>query len=196
MSNPTRRTFAPPQALAALVLAMLASASALHAQTPATGGSLVLIPSIGITKSTDTNAGDAKAFGGLALRASVLPMLKLEGAIAYRQDSYGGNTVKVRQWPVTASLWLAPLPALYLGGGVGWYRTTFDYASTLPIKDTTTSKAGLHLGGGVLLPIAPRLGLDLNGRYVFMTKDKASFDVPTTFNPDFWTASLGLAIQF
>ena len=122
-------------------------------------------------------------------------MLELEGGISYRQDSYANDALKVQQWPVTASLWFAPMPALYVGGGVGWYRTTLDYASTL-IKDTTTSKAGLHLGGGVVLPIAPRLGLDLNGRYVFMTKDKAAFDVPTTFNPDFWTTSLGLAIRF
>ena len=41
MSNTTRRTFAAPQFLGALALAILASTGTLHAQTPATGGSLV-----------------------------------------------------------------------------------------------------------------------------------------------------------
>jgi hypothetical protein len=54
---------------------------------------------------------------------------------------------------------------------------------------------GVHLGGGVNLPIAPRLGLDLNGRYIFMQKED-DLQVPTTFNPDFWTLGLGLAISF
>jgi hypothetical protein len=155
-----------------------------------------LIPSFGVTKSTDSHAGDAKAFGGIALRVPLMPALKLEGAIGYRQDSYQSNLVKVRQWPVSTSLWVAPLPLLYLGGGVGWYRTTLDYSEALPIADRTTSKGGVHVGGGLTLPVASHLSLDLNGRYIFMTKDKASFDVPTTFNPDYWSSSLGLAIGF
>jgi opacity protein-like surface antigen len=155
-----------------------------------------IIPSVGVTKSTDASAGDAKAFGGLALRAAVLPFLKVEGGVGYRQDSFAGGDVKVRQWPVTASLWLAPLPMVYAGGGIGWYRTTVDYPSTSPIKDSTTMKTGVHLGGGVDVPIAPQLGLDLNGRYIFMQKDNNNVQVPTTFNPDFWTLGVGLAIKF
>jgi len=98
-------------------------------------------------------------------------------------------------WPVTASLWLTPFPVLYAGGGLGWYRTSYDYRSTLPFDDTTTSKVGVHLGGGLAIPLAPSLGLDLNGRYIFMQKDN-SIQFPSKFNPDFWNASLGLAIKF
>lgn len=43
--------------------------------------------------------------------------------------------------------------------------------------------------------MAPRAALDLTGRYVFM-KDQESRLVPETFNPDFWTMSLGLALKF
>ena len=153
------------------------------------------IPSIGFTKATDTNAGDGTFFGGVALRAALLPFLSADGGIAYRQDSFSNDDLKVRQWPVTASLWLTPMPSLYVGGGLGWYRTTYDYRSTLPFTDKTTDKVCVHLGGGVAVPLTLHLGLDLNGRYVFMQKDD-SVQFPTEFNPDFWNTSLGLAIKF
>jgi len=159
------------------------------------GRAAQFIPSIGFSKATDTNAGDGQFFGGVALRAAFLPFLSAEGGIAYRQDSFTNDDLKIRQWPVTASLWLTPVPMLYAGGGLGWYRTTYDYRSTLPYKDTTSDKVGVHLGGGLAVPVAPHLGLDLNGRYVFMEKDN-SVKFPTEFNPDFWNASLGLAIKF
>jgi hypothetical protein len=49
------------------------------------------------------------------------------------------------------------------------------------------------------VPLTPALGLDLNGRYIFMQKDNKlawSTAWPTEFNPDFWNASVGLAIKF
>ena len=85
---------------------------------------------------------------------------------------------------------------LYAGGGLGWYQTTYDYASDVPIEDSTEMTMGIHLGGGLNVPIAPRLGLDLSGRYVFMQKSDQNLQLPTTFNPDFWSTSLGLAISF
>ena len=189
MTNQKHHTLAAAQVLGLFAIAALTVASV----TPVR--SMELIPSVGVTKSTDTNAGDAQGFAGLALRTTLVPTIKLEGGINYRQDTYLGGALKVRQWPVSASLWFAPVPVLYVGGGVGWYHTTLDFSSSL-IKDTTTDKAGVHIGGGLELPIAPKLGLDLNGRYVFMTKDKATFDVPDTFNPDYWTAAIGLALKF
>ena len=175
--------------VATLLLVVLASASA------GISRAAQIIPSIGYTKSTESGASDGKFLGSLALRVPLLPFLSAEGGIAYRQDSFSGDDLKVRMWPVTASLWLTPIPMLYAGGGLGWYRTTYDYRSTLPYKDTTTDKIGVHLGGGLAVPLAPALGLDLNGRYVFMQKEN-SLEFPTEFNPDFWSASLGLAIKF
>ena len=170
--------------------------AALTTSSPGVARAVEIIPSLGVTKSTDTNAGDAKAFGGLAIRTAVLPFLKAEGGIAYRQDSHSDDAIKVRQWPVTASLWLSPLPMVYAGGGFGWYRTTLDFEESLPFEDSTSLKTGVHLGGGLNVPIAPRLGLDLSGRYIFMQKGDEDAEVPTTFDPDFWTTSLGLAISF
>ena len=75
MTDTQRRTHVARQFVAALSLVMLGAMSAHNAQA------VELIPSVGMTKSTDKDAGDAKAFGGLALRASLLPFLKLEGGI-------------------------------------------------------------------------------------------------------------------
>ena len=172
-----------------LLLIVLVSASA------GVSGAVQLIPSIGYTKATDSSAGDGKIYGGVALRAPLLPFLSAEGGIAYREESFSNGDLKVRMWPVTASLWLTPVPILYAGGGFGWYRTTYDYRNTLSFTDTTAGKVGVHLGGGLAVPLAPALGLDLNGRYIFMEKDdKVQF--PARSKPDFWSTSLGLAIKF
>ncbi len=186
----TTHRFVTQQFVAMLLLAAVATMSArpVHA--------IELIPSAGVTKSTDDNGGDAKAFGGLALRASLLPFLKAEGGIAYRQDSFADGDLKVRQWPVTASVWATPLPFFYAGGGLGWYRTTYDFDSSLPIKDSTKMQMGVHLGGGVEMPLAPKLNLDVNGRYVFMQGDNDNVQLPTSFDPDFWNVAVGLGINF
>ncbi len=191
MSHPIHRTIPAVRVrlLVATLSVILVSVSA------GVGRAAQFIPSIGFTKATDSSAGDGKLYGGVALRASLLPFLSAEGGIAYREESLSNDDLKIRMWPVTASLWLTPVPMLYAGGGLGWYRTTYDYRSTLPFTDSTTDKIGVHLGGGLAFPLAPRLGLDLNGRYIFMQKDD-SIQLPTQFNPDFWSTSLGLAIRF
>lgn len=165
------------------------------ALVPAAARAFEIIPSIGMTKSTESDAGDSEFSGGLALRAPLFPFLKVEGGITYRQDSYFDQNLKVRMWPVTASAWFTPFPTLYAGGGLGWYRTTYDFSAPLLQEDATSSKIGVHLGGGALVPIASNLGLDFNGRYIFMQQD-GDIELPSTFNPDFWSASVGLSIQF
>jgi hypothetical protein len=190
MTDTTRCTLVVRSLAGVLLLAALAMSSA------ATVHAVEIIPSLGVTKSTDNNAGDARGFAGLAVRAPLLPFLNAEGGIGYRQDSFASGDLKVRQWPLTASLWLAPIPMLYAGGGFGWYRTTFDFREALPFQDSTVLTTGIHLGGGLNVPVAPRLGLDLSGRYIFMQGNNDSVQLPTTFNPDFWATALGLAISF
>ena len=156
-----------------------------------------IIPAVGIARAID---GDDKTrtYGSLALRGSLLPFLKSELGVAYHQESRFDDRLKIRSWPVTASLWLQPLPSLYAGGGVGWYQTTFDYAQDkipTPIKDETKSEFGVHLGGGMRVPLAPSASLDINGRYVMLEKQTTPL-IPEKFNPDFWTTSVGLAFGF
>ena len=106
------------------------------------------------------------------------------------------DQLDIRMWPVTASLWLAPVSGLYAGGGVGFYHVTYDYdqdAVAIDIKDETDQEFGIHVGGGFNVPLGPTTALDLNGRYVIM-QDQESRLVPEKFDPDFWNVSLGLAI--
>lgn len=156
-----------------------------------------IIPAVGLTKPVDSDE-DAKLFGSLGIRANLLPMLKSELGVAYREESRFSDQLKIRMWPVTASLWFAPVSSLYAGAGVGWYNITYDYDQdviAIPVDDETVQEFGVHAGGGFMLPLGPSAGLDLNGRYV-MLRDQDSRLVPESFDPDFWTTTLGLAIRF
>jgi hypothetical protein len=151
-----------------------------------------VIPSVGLTRSVDSD--DTESLLGLALRGSLIPgVVKTEIGVQHRSESLYGGDLEVRQWPVTASLWLSPLPSLYAGAGVGWYHTTFDYEDELGFDDETEQEFGVHVGGGLRVPLIPQAALDLQGRYVFM-QDQESRLIPETFDPDFWSLSLGLAI--
>jgi len=155
-----------------------------------------VIPSVGITKSARDSDAKAEIYGGLAFRGNILPLLKSEIGVAYRSETRLGGDLEVRQWPVTASLWLAPLPAFYAGGGVGWYHTTLDYSESLPlVTDETHQRFGVHLGGGFEVPPGRAAALDLNGRYVYLDNETSQLP-PAEFDPDFWTTTLGLAIRF
>ncbi len=152
-----------------------------------------IMPSVGVSHAIE--GGENQTFFGLALRQSVAPMLKGELGVAYRSESRSNDDLKVRMVPVTGSLWVSPLPTLYAGGGIGWYYTTLSYRDALLIPGTTEQKFGTHLGGGFSLPIGPIAAIDLNGRYVFMKK-QASQLPPNSFDPDFWSTTVGLAIKF
>jgi len=170
----------------ALVLAFAAAGAA-----PARAAEIV--PNVGMTKPVN-GGGDATIYGGLAVRGSLAPMLDSEIGVAYRSESRFNDQLRVRMWPVTASLYLRPVPALYAGAGVGWYHTTFDYASGVPLADETHQDFGVHVGGGFQVPLGANAAVDLNGRYV-MLRDQDSHLVPEKFNPDFWTTSIGLAFK-
>jgi hypothetical protein len=177
----------------ALVASLLITVLALVATRSAQA--VEIIPSVGITKTATRSNERAQISGGLALRGSVLPLLKSEVGVAYRSESRLNGGLDVKMWPVTASLWLQPIPALYAGGGVGWYHTTLDYAQTVPLQDETRQEFGMHVGGGLRVPLASAAALDLNGRYVFMDSQQSQLP-PTTWDPDYWTTTLGLAIHF
>jgi opacity protein-like surface antigen len=170
------------------LLLVLCSTPRAHA-----GGEIV--PSFGITKSTDGNP-DAKTSVGLVLRGHPLPLLMDEVGVGYRSESRFNDQLHVRQWPVTASLYLSPPTSIVYGGaGVGWYHSTYDYAENTGVPDETKQQFGVHLGGGFQIPVGPSVGLDLNGRYV-MLRDQQSHLIPEKFSPNFWTTSLGLAFKF
>jgi hypothetical protein len=153
-----------------------------------------IVPSVGMTRAVEGD-DQSQVSGGLALRGNLAPFLMTEVGASYRSEERFNGDLKVRQWPVTASLYLKPVPALYAGGGVGWYQTSFDYAASTGIQNSTDQKFGVHVGGGLQVPLAPAAALDLGGRYVFMQKQESPL-IPEKFNPDFWTTTIGLAIKF
>ncbi|TMQ56248.1 MAG: porin family protein [Candidatus Eisenbacteria bacterium] len=174
--------------------AAIAPLAVLLIATPSKARATEIIPSIGLTRSVDTE--ETKSTVGLAIRGSAIPsVLAIELKGQYRkQDRFNGQLTE-KMWPITASAWLTPLRVIYAGGGVGWYHTTLDYNAPSPLQDETTQKFGVHLGGGVRVPIAPAVALDMNGRYVWLEKQETAI-VPKEFNPDFWDMSLGLGLHF
>lgn len=151
-----------------------------------------LIPSVGLTRSVDSN--DTQSQIGLALRGGLVPgVLDTELGVGYRKDRYSNGALEVTQVPVTASLLVTPIPSLHADAGVGWYDTRLDYKDPA-LPDETKQKFGVHVGGGFDIPLAPVVALDVTGRYVMLQKQDSRL-VPRTFNPDFWTLSLGLAVH-
>lgn len=153
-----------------------------------------IVPALGYAKSAE-GTGDGHLFASLAARGNVAPPLVAEVGIGYRSESSSDDLVHAKVWPITASLYLTPLPFLYAGGGVGWYQTSYDFAAALPLRDETRRDFGTHLGGGVQMPLGSRAGLDLNGRYVMM-QDQSDPVIPEKYRPDFWTGTVGLALKF
>ena len=174
-------------------VATLMALAAVAATVPAHAGEI--IPSLGVTKPVHQGDADASIFGGLAFRGNLAPMLQTEVGVAYRTESRLGGDLKVRQWPIPGSMWLAPVKNLYAGGGVGWYQTTYDFSSAVPQRDFTKQKFGVHLGGGFAVPLGPALAIDMNGRYVYLQKEKG-ISPPQEFNPDYWSTTAGLAFRF
>jgi hypothetical protein len=146
-----------------------------------------------MTKAVDGN-DDTRLSFGLGLRAPMAPFLDGEIGVGYRKDELFSGTIERTQWPITGSLWLKPTPMVYAGGGLGWYNTTLRYPNT-SLSSETTQDFGVHLGGGLSVPMVPSVSLDLNGRYVWLG-DQASELPPSTFKADFWTTSLGLGVRF
>ena len=176
---------------AAAVLLLLAGSTAIGAQT---ARAAELVPSYGLTRATD---GDqTKSNVGLALRTGLAgPVLQTELGVSYRSEEYYDGALKVKMVPVTASLLVRPIPTLHADAGVGWYHTNYDYAASTPtLSDETKQQFGVHVGGGLEMPVAPSVAFDLTGRYVFMESQESKLS-PSTFDPDFWSMSLGLAFK-
>lgn len=153
-----------------------------------------VIPSVGIARSTE--GGDSRLYTGMALRTGLAPFVQADLGVAYRKEQFAGSTGSATTWPVTASLWLAPIPFVYAGGGVGWYHTSFSFEG-VPLAGSlaaTDQSFGSHVGGGMRMPLAPMIGLDLNARYVIL-KNSSDAGVPSNYDPKFWSVALGVGVK-
>ena len=155
-------------------------------------------PHLGIQKSS--GAEGANYLVGATLRMRLLPVLGAEADIGYRQQKYGSGALTVREWPVTVTGLLYPLPIIYGGIGGGWYNTTFDYSDTYNqagYGDETTTKFGWHLAAGVELPASPKVRLFGDVRFVFL--DYKFKDLPGAVldgaESDFYSINAGVLIR-
>lgn len=154
-----------------------------------------IVPSFGLTRTVDSDQANSNV--GLAFRGDIAgPILQTELGASYRSQTYSDGAIRARMIPVTASLILRPIRAIHADAGVGWYHTKYEYPDIAGApNDETIQQFGVHVGGGLEVPIAPKAAIDLTGRYVFL-KDQESQIIPQTFDPDFWSMSLGLALGF
>jgi opacity protein-like surface antigen len=155
-------------------------------------------PHLGIQKSK--SADKANYLIGATLRLKLMPILGVEGDIGYRQDKYGSGALTVREWPVTVTGLLYPLPIIYGGVGAGWYYTTFDYSeryNNAGISDETTRKFGWHLAAGIEFPPVSNVKVFADVRYVFLKyKFKELPDaVLNGAKADFYSINLGLLFR-
>lgn len=179
-----------PMAICLAVLALLPL-------TANSQSSAYLGPHLGIQKSPD--AENSNYLVGATLRLPLLPVLGLEGDVGYRQEEYGSGTseVTVKDWPITVTGLLYPLPVIYGGIGGGWYNSTIDYSSTYNaagIEDETTQDFGWHLAAGVELPTSSRVKLFGDVRYVFLDREFEDIpgDVLDGAKSDFYSINVGL----
>jgi len=178
----------PRLATASLVFALFMFAGLRAAQA------VQIVPSVGLSQATD--GGDNKMMLAVALRNGLLPRTQAEIQVGYRSETfeYAGQTFDLRTMPTTLSLWVSPVPMLYAGGGVGACFEAIEYGNNLfPASNDT--QFGTHLGGGLHFSVLPMVGLDLQGRYVYLDK-KSTALASGDFDPSFWTLSAGVAIGF
>jgi len=176
-----------------LVAALLATGLALVMVPAANAGQI--IPSVGWTKMPEGDGETAVSYG-LALRGGIVPFIDAELGLGYRRSDLFDGQVEQTQFPLTASVWVKPMPMFYVGGGLGWYNTTYHYPNTPALARYTTQKTGMHLGGGITMPLVPGVAsADLNLKYVYLGEEKSQLP-PQNFKADYWTTSLGVAFHF
>jgi len=153
-----------------------------------------IVPSIGISQTPD--GGDNHMMMAVALRNGLLPRTQAEIQVGYRSEKYefGGESFDLRTIPVTLSVWASPVPMLYAGGGIGTYFQAVEYQDNL-YPASNENEFGAHLGGGLRFSMTPMVGVDLQGRYVFMG-EKSTELASGNFDPSFWMLSAGVAIGF
>ncbi len=175
----------------------------------ASGGSIGA--HLGYAKARDAKDGNGLAGGQLELRLA--SWFGIQGAVDYRLvNTYridalaASGDLKVRSVPTTVSAKVyVPLVAVspFAEAGAGWYHMIYDYSSNLEsagLSDRSETTFGWHVGGGVEVPVAPRISVYGEGRAVFVDPDHALNDElknqVKNFNYDSSYFAAGLNLHF
>jgi len=186
-----------------LVAAVLASlpAAPCRAQGFGVGGRISFL------KTDASSDDDRQRFLGGQIRAWLSSRLGAELSFDRRVEDNDLGTVRVRSYPVQASLLLALVRSSfspYLLGGFGWYTNSIDaLVADEVVLTNRTRRTGWHAGIGAELRAGKHAALHGDYRYTFLHfGDDEESDVPITpgnrFVPahegSMWTA--GFTIYF
>jgi hypothetical protein len=160
MHSSLRRVFAGMVVLAALPVTPCA------AQGVGIGGRFSMIRG---DVQADTSA---ERFTGGQIRAWLSPRTAVELSLDRRTQNNEALTERVRDYPLQASLLLAPVRstfAPYVLGGIGWYTHRVEQiAGAETVDSTTTRRVGTHAGFGAELRMGRHAALHGDYRYTFL----------------------------
>jgi hypothetical protein len=114
----------------------------------------------------------AERFTGGQVRAWLSRRTAVELSLDRRTQSNEALTERVRDYPLQASVLLAPVRATfspYLLGGMGWYTHSVDQLTGAEIvQSTTTRRVGSHAGFGGEMRMGKHAALHADYRYTFL----------------------------
>jgi opacity protein-like surface antigen len=186
---------------AAVVVALLTVADAAQAQSFGIGGRFSFVRA-----DADDADTDSQRFTGGHIRAGLSPRSSFELSLDVRTDDDPTETVRIRQFPIQASLLLYPVRSVispYLLGGAGWYASRVELRSgSETISSETTREFGWHAGFGGELKLGSHAAAHADYRYTFLDFGDDDEDeeegILTRFLPghrgSMWTA--GITIYF
>jgi opacity protein-like surface antigen len=182
-------------AAAAFVLILLGPAPAI-AQDPAfgIGGRMTMVRG---DEDLDT---ERERFLGGQIRLRLSPRTALEVSLDRRSETNEAETLRVREYPLQASLLLFPIRSVlspYVLGGGGWY---WHKQELLGEEENTelvsTRDFGWHAGIGAELRLGAHAGLHGDYRYTFLDfgsdDEEESFisGLLPSYKGSMWTAGL------
>jgi len=96
---------------------------------------------------------------------------------------------RVSRGSLTAGAHVMPWRTVRLGAG-GLVRRDGQVAAT------TSLRAGFELQSGIVLPLGPGAGLDLNARYACLSRTLRANPAPDRFAERYWTVTAGVAFDW
>jgi opacity protein-like surface antigen len=186
----------------AVAVGLLTVTGAAQAQSFGIGGRFSFVRA-----DVDDVDTDSQRFTGGHIRAGMSPRSSFELSLDLRTDEDPTEAVRVRQFPIQASLLLYPVRSVispYLLGGGGWYATRVELRSGGETTSSeTTREFGWHAGFGGELKLGSHAGAHADYRYTFLDfgdddEDEDEGGILTRFLPahrgSMWTA--GITIYF
>jgi opacity protein-like surface antigen len=123
-------------------------------------------------KATDAQEGRDRLTGAM-VRAHLSPRTALELSMDWRTATNEAETLRTRDNPIQASLFLYPVRttvAPYLLGGVGWYSQKIETLENGQVTRTESVRPfGYHAGFGVQLWLGGHAALNFDYRYNHVT---------------------------